>query len=173
MIKWQIIWKRGYFSNPFKKLCNIFLGCRRACQIRKLVMIWHHCWVWYFDKLVLDSVNIFSQHWQGIVKLFVALCIKFFKMVELFWKRKHVACDALRRENSNYFLTWICCHNGCKGWTLLPNDSPQCTMWLFFSKSSSEKIGSFAPILLRFDYFRQNIWRLFLAQFHVWYIFWD
>ena len=29
-----------------------------------------------------------------------------------------------------------------------------------------EKICSFAPILLRFDYFRQNIWRLFFAQFH-------
>ena len=30
-----------------------------------------------------------------------------------------------------------------------------------------EKVCSFAPILLRFDYFRQNIWRLFFAQFHV------
>ena len=34
-----------------------------------------------------------------------------------------------------------------------------------------EKICSFAPILLRFDYFRQNIWRLFFAQFHFWYIY--
>ena len=36
-----------------------------------------------------------------------------------------------------------------------------------------EKICSFAPILLRFDYFRHNIWRLFFAQFHFWYIFRD
>ena len=36
-----------------------------------------------------------------------------------------------------------------------------------------EKICSFAPILLRFDYFRQNIWRLFFAQFHFWCIFGD
>ena len=36
-----------------------------------------------------------------------------------------------------------------------------------------EKMCSFAPILLRFDYFRQNIWRLSCAQFHFWYIFWD
>ena len=29
-----------------------------------------------------------------------------------------------------------------------------------------EKIWLFAPILLRFDYFRQNIWRLLSTQFH-------
>ena len=33
-------------------------------------------------------------------------------------------------------------------------------------KVAVEKICSFAPILLRFDYFRQNIWRLSSAQFH-------
>ena len=33
-------------------------------------------------------------------------------------------------------------------------------------KVAVEKICSFAPILLRFGYFRQNIWRLSSAQFH-------
>ena len=36
-----------------------------------------------------------------------------------------------------------------------------------------ERISSFAPIWLRFDYFRPNIWRLFFIQFHFWYIFGD
>ena len=47
----------------------------------------------------------------------------------------------------------------------------QCTMWLSFSKSSSRDFSSFAPIFLRFNNFRHNIWRFFYAQIHFWYIF--
>ena len=47
----------------------------------------------------------------------------------------------------------------------------QCIMWLSFRKSSIREISSFAPIFLRFNNFRQNIWRFFSAQFHFWYIF--
>ena len=48
-----------------------------------------------------------------------------------------------------------------------------CTMWLSLSKISSRELFSFAPIFLRSNYFRKNIWELSSAQFHFWYIFED
>ena len=42
----------------------------------------------------------------------------------------------------------------------------QCTMWLSFTKISRRELFSFAPIFLRSNYFRQNIWGLSSAQFH-------
>ena len=56
---------------------------------------------------------------------------------------------------------------------VLPLRHLHCTMWLSFSKGSSRDFSSFAPIFLRLDNFRQNIWGLFSAQFHFWYIFGD
>ena len=49
----------------------------------------------------------------------------------------------------------------------------QCSMWLSFTKISRRELFSFAPIFLRSNYFRQNIWGLSSAQFHFWYIFKD
>ena len=43
-----------------------------------------------------------------------------------------------------------------------------CTMWLSFSKISSRGLFSFAPIFLRSNCFRQNIWGLSSVQFHLW-----
>ena len=42
----------------------------------------------------------------------------------------------------------------------------QCTMWLSFTKISRRELFSFAPIFLRSNCFRQNIWGLSSAQFH-------
>ena len=54
-----------------------------------------------------------------------------------------------------------------------PDLASHCTMWLSFTKISRRELFSFAPIFLRSNYFRQNIWGLSSAQFHFWYIFED